>query len=78
MIRKNEHTLYLVTAANWKDNKTWIVHNDSLLFPYLPRNGIEDMFPYKDCNGKWHAIFHSEIPQENNNCVCGGHGFMVV
>ena len=75
MIRKNEHTLYLVTASNWKDNTTWIVHNDSLLFNELPNNGIEDMFPYKDCKGNWHAIFHNEIPQEDNVVVCGGHGF---
>ena len=67
------------TASNWKDNTTYIIYNSTNiglgLFPYLPRNGIEDMFPYKDCNGKWHAIFHSEIPAGDNVVVCGGHGF---
>eukprot|EP01084_Bolivina_argentea_P259111 437097_1 len=46
MIRKSATKIYLITASNWKDNTTYIMHNDMNnglgLFPYLPEKGTED------------------------------------
>ena len=77
------HNVYLVTASNWKDNTTYKVYNDTNnglgLFPFLPLPGTEDMYPYKDCNGNWHALFHNRSPDGGQSVetatTCGGHAF---
>ena len=81
MIRKTEKIIYLITASNWKDNTTYIMHSDANngegIFPYLPEEGAEDMFVYKDCDGRWHALFHNRSPGEpyDSEIFCGGHAY---
>eukprot|EP01084_Bolivina_argentea_P042317 78042_1 len=83
MIRKWAHTnpdisqIYLVTANNWKDNSSYIIHdkNQSFqLFPYLETTGTEDPFMYIDCKGRYHSIFHNMDPNYDMR-LCGGHAF---
>ena len=77
MMRKwydNGSWVHLVTATNWKDNTTYTLHNDSLLFPYLVHEQTEDMFLYKDCNGNYHALFHNMVP-DDIMVLCGAHAY---
>eukprot|EP01084_Bolivina_argentea_P202253 345621_1 len=73
MMRKNEAEIYSVTASNWKDNKTYILHSKNL-FPFLVKSGTEDMFIYKDCKGRYHSLFHNESPWNDKSSNIGAHG----
>ena len=78
MMEGSGTTQYLVTASNWKDNKTWIVHTESVLFPVLAgQTGTEDFYPYQDCKGRWHSLFHNRSPNyyHGDQTVCGAHAF---
>ena len=60
----------LVTATNWKDNSTYIVHSNSL----WPGISTEDFYVYQDCNGYYHALFHNMDPYDDQT-LCGAHAF---
>ena len=32
------------------------------------------MYPYKDCDGRWHALFHNRSP-DGYQTLCGAHAF---
>ena len=69
----------LVTAKNWKSPSTYKMHLDEMLFPdthILNYAGVEDPFVWIDKNGVFHAVFHSQI-QNDDERLCGGHAFSV-
>eukprot|EP01084_Bolivina_argentea_P285548 489702_1 len=82
MIRDTGRNAQLVYASNWKDNTTYERFNQ-MLFPTLPFGGTEDFYLYKDCKGRWHALFHNKAPQTHNDpnqhfnsqYLCGAHAF---
>ena len=65
--------VHLVTAIDWKNNKTYIIDEDRILFPQLVPIATEDPFLYRDCDGGWHAIFHNMSPTRHD--LPGGHAF---
>ena len=85
MMRTGATSLYLVTAKDWKDNSSYVLHNNGGdgnqdspgLFPYLTENGMEDPYVWKDCNGRWHALFHNRMPADpyDSQLLCGSHAY---
>ena len=76
-------TIYLFTASNFDDAKTY-KRSTEPLFPDLGPMGTEDSFLYRDTAGIYHAVFHHMygLPFPTNTaqwwlCASGGHAYSV-
>ena len=68
--------IYLVTASNWKDPNTYIMHDNKPLFPQLIQWYAEDPSIWIDCNGNFHGLFHNLQTDGNDiNNIVGAHAF---
>eukprot|EP01084_Bolivina_argentea_P053300 97844_1 len=65
---------YLVLANNWLDKNSYKEYLDNKMFPELTYAQCEDFWPYIDCAGNYHALFHNNDPDWEEE-VCGGHAF---
>ena len=66
---------HLVTATDWRDPTSYVGRWDEVLFPnttVLPYAGVEDPYVWVDRKGIYHAIFHSQI-EDDDERLCGGH-----
>ena len=68
---------HLVTARSWRDPASYVGRWEQMLFPnttILPYAGVEDPYVWRDARGVYHAIFHSQI-EDDDERLCGGHAF---
>ena len=67
----------LVTAAHWREPASYVGRWTQMLFPnvsVLPSAGVEDPFVWVDGRSAFHAVFHSQIENDDQR-LCGGHAF---
>ena len=70
---------HLVEASDWREPESYVGAWDEMLFPdtrLLPYAGVEDPFVYADARGSLHAVFHSQI-QDNDERLCGAHAWSI-
>ena len=65
-------TQILVLADNWLDKDSYKEYNK--MFPELTYAQSEDFWPWIDCQGNYHALFHNSDPDWEEE-VCGGHAY---
>eukprot|EP00755_Sulcionema_specki_P033638 Sspe_Gene.2299::Locus_757_Transcript_1_1_Confidence_1.000_Length_1588::g.2299::m.2299 len=69
----NGSTVHRVGSPDWKNGAAYDWDRE-VLFPQLGGGGTEDPFVYKDCRGRYHALFHNKYP-DNAAEVVGGHAY---
>jgi len=65
--------IHLLTAADWKDKSTY-KQAGVALFPdsIISNFGLEDPYVYLDTKGRYHAIFHNMLNNDDQT-TCGSH-----